>query len=141
MKPVLPYLIFDGRCREAMTFYQERLGGDLHVMTYGESRGEAADAGDRLVHASLTSGAFVLMASDSPPGTPVTTGDAVQLMLGCDSDDEVARLYDRLAEGGTGLLAPHDTFWGAHFAMLRDRFGLHWMLSHERVGMGAAADG
>ena len=32
------YLNFDGRCREAMTFYQSVLGGDLtDMMTYGGS--------------------------------------------------------------------------------------------------------
>lgn len=37
MKEITPYLNFDGNCREAMTFYQRCLGGELNVMTFGEA--------------------------------------------------------------------------------------------------------
>jgi PhnB protein len=37
MKEATPYLIFNGNCREAMTFYQSCLGGELNVMTFGEA--------------------------------------------------------------------------------------------------------
>ena len=63
-----PYLNFDGTAREAMTFYQQVLGGQLDVMTFGQYGIEGAGA-DGVMHAYLeTDDGFVLMASDLPPG-------------------------------------------------------------------------
>ncbi len=50
MKAMTPYLNFDGNCREAMTFYHSCLGGDLNVMTFGESEFDSPpEAKDRLM--------------------------------------------------------------------------------------------
>ena len=63
-----PYLNFDGTAREAMTFYQQVLGGRLDVMTFGQY-GAEGDGADGVMHAYLaTDDGFVLMASDLPPG-------------------------------------------------------------------------
>ena len=32
-----PYLLFDGNCAEAMTFYKACLGGELTITTLGDS--------------------------------------------------------------------------------------------------------
>ena len=133
MKALTPYLIFDGDCKKAMEFYQQCLGGELFTMPWDQAPGEGPPADpDRLIHAALTNGQMLLMASDGQPGEAVKQGDSVMLSLGCDSDDEVAALYAKLEDGGTEILAPHDAFWGARFAMLTDRFGHKWMLSHDR---------
>ena len=63
-----PYLNFPGTAREAMTFYQRVLGGDLTINTFGEY-GTEGDGADGIMHAQLeTPDGFVLMASDMPPG-------------------------------------------------------------------------
>lgn len=137
MKEITPYLNFDGNCREAMTFYQRCLGGELHVMTFGEGEFDSPpEAKDRLIHARLTRGSTVLMASDTMPGMPYRQGNSAWLNLSCESAEEVDRLYPALADGGSGAMPPHDSFWGARFAMLTDRFGVHWMLNYERAKQG-----
>ena len=132
MKGIQPYLLFDGNCREAMTFYKQCIGGELQTMTFGEADPKTPpQAKDRLIHARLANGEKELMASDSGPGMPIRNGDNVQLSFGCDSDQQVESLFKALGAGGTPTMAPHDAFWGARFAMLTDKFGMHWMLSHE----------
>jgi PhnB protein len=114
MKRIIPYLSFDGDCREAMTFYQQRLGGELHLMSFAEAGFDAPPEGkDRQLHARLVRGDLVLMASDTMPGTPFQRGDGVELNLECESDREVDELYAALVEGGQATMAPHDAFWGA----------------------------
>jgi PhnB protein len=55
MKEIVAYLNFDGQAREAMTFYQKCLGGELLQMTYADAPGESpADLKDRIIHACLT---------------------------------------------------------------------------------------
>jgi uncharacterized glyoxalase superfamily protein PhnB len=58
------YLRFYGNCREAMTFYQACLGGELWLQTFGESpmAGEMPPAmKDNVLHSSLTKDSLVLM--------------------------------------------------------------------------------
>ena len=75
MKNANTYLIFDGTCRQAMEFYQRCLGGELDLMTYAEMPGGGSDvpkeAKDWIMHARLTAGSAVLMASDTRPGIPI----------------------------------------------------------------------
>jgi PhnB protein len=137
MKGATPYLIFNGNCREAMTFYQSCLGGELNVMTFGEAGQKSApEEKDRVMHARLANGSLVLMASDNMPGMDYTQGNNVWTTLDFDSDEEVDRLYAILNAGGKDAMAPSDTFWGAYFAMLTDRFGFHWMLNHGKPNQG-----
>lgn len=133
MKEITPYLIFNGNCREVMTFYQSCLGGDLNVMTFGEAEPKTPpESKDQLIHARLAKGAMVIMASDTMPGSPYSQGNDVWLSSACETDDEVDSLFPRLSAGGKSVMVPHDAFWGSRFAMLTDRFGINWMLSHER---------
>ncbi|HEV2149646.1 MAG TPA: VOC family protein [Longimicrobiaceae bacterium] len=133
MREITPYLNFDGSCREAMTFYQRCLGGELHVMTFADGGFDSTPgAEERVLHARLVRGPTMLMASDTMPGTPYQQGTDIHLNFFLDSDEEVETLYPALSEGGQEVMAPHDAFWGARFAMFVDRFGVHWMLNHER---------
>jgi Uncharacterized protein conserved in bacteria len=71
MTQINAYLTFNGNCREAMTFYQICLGGDLSFQTVGESPLSAKMPGrmkDCILQATLTNGALVLMGSDMVAG-------------------------------------------------------------------------
>jgi len=137
MKEATPYLIFNGNCREAMTFYQTCLGGELSVTTFGESGQKSApEAKDRVIHARLANGSMVLMASDNMPDMDYHQGNNVWTTLECDSDEQVDGLYAAMNAGGKDSMAPNNTFWGAYFAMLTDRFGFHWMLNHTKQSQG-----
>ncbi|MDQ2888956.1 MAG: VOC family protein [Gemmatimonadota bacterium] len=135
MGAIVPYLNFDGNCREAMKFYNECLGGDLALTTFGEVDAKTApESRDRLMHARITKDSKVLlMASDTMTGMPYVRGTNFWLSLGCDTDQEVDKLYGLLAAGGKESMAPHDAFWNARFAMFTDKYGINWMLNHERM--------
>lgn len=137
MKTLHPYLVFNGNCRAAMEFYRSVLGGELEVMGFADAGMPVApDAADRVIHAHLQKGDFRLMASDNQVGMSHTVGDNVSLMLECESDEEVEKIHRSLCEGGRDLMAPHDAFWGARFAMVTDAFGVNWMLAHNKVPAG-----
>ncbi|TGE21712.1 VOC family protein [Hymenobacter aquaticus] len=134
--PLTPYLTFNGNCRAAMTFYQQCLGGDLQVQTFaGTPAAEhvPAEAQDGVMHAVLSNGSLLLMASDT--GTqPVTKGSMVSLSINCHSDEEITRLFNALGAGGHVTMALDDTFWGAKFGMLTDQFGIDWMFNYDKPG-------
>ncbi len=129
-----PYLTFNGTCRQAMTFYQQCLGGELMVQSFeGTPAAEhvAPEALQNVMHSSLTSADLVLMASDSGMG-PVSKGDMVSLSINCQSPEEIQRLFDLLSAGGTVTMPLQDTFWGATFGMFADQFGIDWMLNYDK---------
>lgn len=129
-----PYLTFNGTCREAMTFYQQCLGGELLVQTFAETPAAAqmsAEAQQNVMHARLTTADLVLMASDSGLG-PAAKSDMVSLALDCQSPEEIRRLFSLLSVGGTITMDLQDTFWGATFGMFADQFGIDWMLNYDQ---------
>jgi PhnB protein len=132
MKEIVAYLNFDGQAREAMTFYQKCLGGELLQMTYADAPGESpADLKDRIIHACLTTPSGKIMASDTMPGMPFQRGNEFWISLHCDSLEEIERVFAALGEGGTVESPLDDMFWGARFGTLADRFGVKWMFNYE----------
>lgn len=134
MRAINPYLMFDGNCREAMTFYQRCLGGQLDVMTFADAPMEAAPGTEnRVMHAALIHGPVMLMASDTMGDgkEPNVEGNNVWVNLAFDTVDELEKAYAAMAEGGHRVMEPADAFWGSRFGMLRDRFGMHWMFNCE----------
>jgi PhnB protein len=132
MKALQVYLNFDGNARDAMSFYRQALGGDLFVQTFKEAGAETpAEAGDRVMHARLHTGPVTLMASDTMPGMPYQLGNNFALSIECESIPEAEKLFAALGEGGKATMPLQDTFWGARFGMLTDKFGIGWMFNCE----------
>jgi PhnB protein len=130
-----PYLFFTGTAREAMTRYQEVLGGELDLMTMaemppGEDPGMEM-APDAVMHAGLAFGdGELIMASDDPTGDGAGV-KGVALHLSFADHDEVRRVFDALAEGGEVQMPLEAVFWSPLFGACVDRFGVSWMLSAE----------
>ncbi len=130
-----PYLGFDGSCREAFELYVKVLGAKLDMlMTHGESPEAdhvAPEWRDKVLHASLSLGNFLIMGSDWPPEYQKTKqGFSVSLQV--DSAAEAERVFSGLAEGGTVTMPLAQTFWAHRFGMLTDRFGTPWMINCEK---------
>ena len=127
------YLTFSGNCREAMMFYKECLGGDLVFQTVGESplsEKMPKEMKDCILHATLTKGALILTGSDMVPESGLVKGNSVSLSINCDSEKEIKKLYNKLAKGGKADHSLEDSFWGALFGDLTDKFGNHWLLNY-----------
>jgi PhnB protein len=124
-----PYIHFSGRCREAMSFYQHCLGGDLSLQVVSESpmAGQwPASVQNQILHASLTSGILVLLGSDMSDGAEHHANGIITLSLTCSGPDEMITVFDKLADGGTVRQKPHEFFAGM-IGALTDRFGIQWM--------------
>jgi PhnB protein len=125
----IPYLDFDGNCREAFAFYATVFNARPLVMTYGESPMAAqmpAAEHDRVMHASLETAGGVLMGADgNQTGKPNRGCVNAQV----DTIEEAERIFALLADGGSVQLALQETFWANRFGMLTDRFGKGWMVN------------
>ncbi len=89
MANLIAYLNFNGNAKEAMGFYKECFGGELKIMTHGESPMAAqasAELRDKVMHSSLKSGSIEFMGADCMDAC--RQGNAITLTLVCDSPEE-----------------------------------------------------
>ena len=135
MMQMNPYLTFNGNCREAMHFYRGISGGELNLQTIGESPMAVkmpAPMQDFILHSELSKGTLVMMASDMVAEPGLVKGNAVSLMLGCSSEAEIRSCYEKLSAGGRADHPLENTFWGAIFGDLTDKYGNRWLLHFDK---------
>jgi PhnB protein len=139
---IQPYIIFEGQCEEALNFYVTALGGEIRSLMRFEGapvEGVTAD-GNKVMHAIFAAGETVFMASDSGATTGESAGASggmVHLSLDFTGVDELERVFAALSEGARVTMPLQDTFWGARFGMLTDKFGVKWMFNHDKQAQGA----
>lgn len=128
-----PFLLFDGNCAEAMTFYKESLGGELALTRLADTPMKSqfpAEKQDRIINAHLTGGSVELSAADwmaSPQFEPVL-GNMSAIFVTSDTDDELKAVFDRLSQGARkDWYQPlHEVPFGT-YGQFFDRYGVQWI--------------
>lgn len=127
------YVNFDGRCAEAFRYYEQHLGGTISFLTTHAQSPEASrlppDWQHAVLHARVRIGDTEIMGADIPNAQPMRSA---YLTLNVDDDAEAERIHAVLAEGGKVLMAMAETFFASRFGQVQDRFGINWMILHER---------
>ena len=102
------YVNFAGTCAEAFLYYEKHLGAKAGMMmTDGQPPEQTRvnpDWKDAVLHARITIGDAELWAADIPKAEPMRSA------------------YLTMAK----------TFFASRFAEVRDRFGINWLILHER---------
>lgn len=133
MTTLYPYVFFGGRCEEALQLYCDALSGRVRTqMRLGEVNPDVADEHKRwIIHSELeVDGRLLMMAGDGMPSAPRPEGAGpVSLALGCDSTEQLEQVLGKLRDGGEVLIEPHDTFYGGRMGVVKDRYGISWMLN------------
>lgn len=128
-----PFILFDGNCAEAMTFYHECLGGELLITKLGDSPLKehlSPEKHNRVINANLKRGDLEISATDwmaSPQYEP-TQGDTYAIFLRSDDLGEMEGVFNKLAVGAREdrFQALHDLPMGK-YGQMYDRFGVHWI--------------
>jgi PhnB protein len=131
-----PYLHFDGNCEEALNFYAHIFGGNIADLRHFEgSPLESqlpAGSGGKVMHARFVSPTLHFMASDGMAARG-REGGRISLALATRDTHDAERVFNELAEGGKITHPFGDTFWGAKFGMLTDKFGIDWMINCDKA--------
>lgn len=139
----VPFLLFNGNCREVMNFYAELFGGMLELVTYADSPADeiprprsASGREDDIIHSALRYNDDLLpflTAADLPSGstTPISNG---LVCINCTSYEHVEHLLRQLSPGGKIIQPITTEFWGAWIAKVVDKYGTNWFLCYEAVG-------
>ena len=127
------YVNFAGKCAEAFRFYEKHLNGKISMMM---THGQAPDQSkvnpawkDAVLHARVLIGGTELMGADIPSAEPMRSA---YLSLGVKTDAEAEQIFSALSDGGEVFMPMQETFFATRFGQLRDRFGINWMIAHER---------
>jgi PhnB protein len=135
MEAIVPYLNFNGNAAEALAFYAKAFDGKiLFQQTFGESpmaNDIPGEFKDKLMHATFQAGDLTFMVSDCMPGQPVSGGTNMSLSLNFKSVADIDKTFAALSDGSNITMPLQDTFWGAKFGMLTDKFGINWMFNHD----------
>ena len=135
MTTLTPYLLFDGKCQQAMEFYKSCSGGELAATKVKDSPATdfmPAVQQEKIVNARLRKGKMEISASDwlRPAQTPIR-GNTVCLYLSGGTLEELKGLFERLSEGAEVTDPLKEQFFGTYGA-LNDRFGVRWMFQTDK---------
>ena len=137
MAQINPYLNFPGNTEEAFNFYKSIFGGDFAmIQRFGdtpEAGNVAEEDKNKIMHVGLPVGNNVLMATDAVGDmcTTLKAGNNISLSVSADTKEEADKIFNGLSEGGTIKMPMDNTFWGAYFGMVEDKFGVQWMVSYD----------
>lgn len=131
---VEPYVVFNGRTEEALRFYESAIGAKTVCLMRFEDAPEKPPEEMRqpgfseknIMHAAFTIGDSTIMASDGCGENQPVSG--ISLSISYEKIDEVEIAFKALAEGGEITMPLGKTFWSPLFGMVKDQFGIHWML-------------
>ena len=125
---ITPFLMFEGKAEEAMTFYTSLFSGSKieDIVRYG--------AGGPGPEGSVMKASFVvagqrIMCTDSFVKHGFTFTPSFSLWVECDSEDDVRRLSPALSDGGKVLMPPDNYGFSKLFTWVSDRFGISWQLN------------
>lgn len=138
--PITPYLFFEGRAEEAMAFYAEALGAEVTMRMRFSEAPDPPPPGmlppgseNRIMHAELRIAGEPLMVSDGGcAGAAAFAGFGVSLPAA--DAAQAQRWFDALAAGGAVQMPIGPTFWSPAFGMVKDRFGVLWMIGVTQEG-------
>lgn len=127
-KQVTPFLMFEGRAEEAMTFYVSVFADARieEIKRYGAG-GPAKEGSVMLARFSIAGQGF--LCSDSFVHHDFTFTPSMSVFVTCESEAELDAAFAKLSEGGGVLMPPGNYGFSPKFAWVADRFGVSWQLN------------
>jgi len=137
-----PFLLFDGNCAEAMSFYHTCLGGNLTLVKLGDTPMKEQfppEKHGRIINARLKSGAIDFSATDwmASPSLEPKQGNTFSIYVVGGSYDELKAVFDRLAERADKdkrtFIEINDMPFGS-YGQLTDMYGVSWIFKGDKKG-------
>jgi PhnB protein len=120
-----------GDARAALEHYASVFGGDVTVVTYRDAHapGDPAEADQVMWGQVVSADGFHVMAYDVPSSLPWEPGqNAYFVSVRSSSAEEITERWERLSADATVIVPLAPAGWAPLYGMLRDRFGVVWVL-------------
>jgi len=125
------HLNFRGDARAALAFYQSVFGGDQMVITYRDAGAvQNADEAEQVMWGQVVAAdGFCIMAYDMPSRLAWNPGEIAFFVSVRGNDaDEITKYWEKLVVGATIVAPLAPSGWSPLYGMLRDKFGVTWVL-------------
>lgn len=135
MALINPYINFNGNAEEAFLFYQSIFGGEFERVVRFKDLSSvgipiAEHEANKIMHIALPIGNNTLMANDVPEsmGRVDENENRSKISVHTESREEADHIFNGLSVGGTVEMPMDESPWGTYFGMLRDKYGIEWMV-------------
>jgi PhnB protein len=128
---VQPYIFFNGRCEEALNYYQRSLDAKIEtIIRYKDNPEKTTPPGmkNKIMHANFRIGETQIMASDGNAITATPSFEGFALSVNAPTEAQADCLFTGLSDGGAVVMPLNKTFYSPRFGMVVDRFGILWMI-------------
>jgi len=131
-----PYLIFNGKCMEAIKLYEKAFNTKANYCQYkntppNENYPVQTGTEELIMHAVLPIGNSTIYLCDTTPNRPTTFGNGSFACVELDSENDVKTAFEVLKADGKVFCEAQETFWNKCYAELEDKFGLKWTIMIE----------
>lgn len=136
MKAINPWINFNGNAEEAFSFYRSVFGGEftkiIRLKDLASAEFPVAPADENnIMYIALPLGENNVLIGNDVPGFlgPVNEREnRSKISIGAESKEEADKVFNSLAEGGEVEMPMSDSPWGPYFGMLRDKYGIEWVV-------------
>ena len=127
-KSVATFLMFTGRCEEAITFYVSLFSNSNieGIMRWGP--GSPGKEGT-VMRAAFTLNGVEYLATDSPAVHAFDFTPSMSIFVECDDEAEMGRVFAALSDGGKTLMPLGNYGFSKKFGWCNDRFGVSWQIN------------
>jgi predicted 3-demethylubiquinone-9 3-methyltransferase (glyoxalase superfamily) len=118
-----------GRAEEAIKFYTSLFrDSEVKKIEYFKA-GEPGGKEGTIKHALFSLAGQEYMAIDSPKGHSFSFTPSISIYVGCESEDEINRLFKSLLEGGSAMMPLNAYGFSKKFGWVADKYGVSWQLN------------
>lgn len=133
MKSIIPNISVEN-CRDALEFYKSVFGGEIKMVKTADNSDMFKGHKGKIMHSELHIAPNCIMYFTDLFGERAQHTN-VQLVLELDSREQIEKVYAELAkEDAIIIFELQKTFWGAHHAVLKDKYAVTWGLNYTELG-------
>lgn len=130
-----PWINFNGNAEEAFNFYKSVFGGEFSKVVRlkdlaGPEFPVAEKDAEKIMQIILPIGTNMLIGNDVPSfmGEVNKNENRSKIHIDADNKEEAEKIFNGLSVGGQVEMPIGDSPWGSYFGMMRDKYGIEWMI-------------
>lgn len=134
---IIPYIVFHGKCRKALEFYQKVFDCSAKMIQFYEDyvpeglKDVPPNLAQWILHAELEiCGCTVWFADETDS---VCNGNNLKLTITVPTKKEAQEIYERFQEDVRIVLPPTETFYSTFHAEIFDKYEIGWDIVAEEA--------
>lgn len=135
---LVPYLLMNGRAKEAIEYYQKTLDAKvIFQQTFGEGPKDEAlklkeDEKNLIAHSILKIGETQIMIADIIPGLTINSGNQLSICITTSDISITKQLYENLKKDGKVIIELNEIHFSPAWGMVTDKFGVTFQVYTNR---------